>query len=1217
MHSTCTQIPHNRFFLIITVLLAPFLLISCGGGGGGGGDGDGGSDTTAPVNTLIGPNPQMLEVGSTYNELGATASDNVDGDISANVIIDASLVDTTTVGSYSVAYSVTDAAGNAAAPVTRTVNVVDSTAPVITLKGANPQTLEGGSIYSELGATASDNVDGDISANVIIDASLVDTTTVGSYSVAYSVTDAAGNAATPVTRTVNVVDTTAPVITLTGANPQTLEVGGTYSELGATAVDNLDGDITMDINIAISTVNTAMVGSYSAEYSVTDSSGNGIVLFRTVQVVDTTAPIAALLPLSIPFGSSLPIVITFSESMNITSLSLAGSLMLQNKQLSWSTDRFLNDTLTITPNNNWVVDSGASLIVNAADQSGNSLVSDLNPYGIVYFVNSSASDDAGDGLTIISAKKTVSAAIIEADMPATVIVNAGSYTVNSDSMGVQTHVVLKEGVSLSGGYNSDFTIRDTSLFPSIISDISSEFKGGTGDIPPSSAIESVSGITSKTIVDGFTVSGSVESGVNYTSAILISDGAPTIQNNILNGGDGSVTSRAVDIRGASIPVIQENLISGGGSSSSYGVVTATSSIIKSNVIGAAFGIWAGGNSSPQIYNNTIHAPSFGIINNNASSVISNNTLYSISTGTGVYNQNGSSATIENNIIWYPTCLVEFGANTEPATIKNNNLNGCVVVYIDDDASCTGNADGDGDNSTCTLTEMEALTDFSVGSVSGNIAVDPLFVDIDGADNDIATTNDNDWHLQLSSPVNVREGGLDLSSLYTTDQDNLVRTAIIKGAPSNAGASGWSMGAFEYDEPNFYYVNIASGNDSNDGLTILSAKQSIMAAIIEASPPAVVKISAGDYLVNSDSMGVQTHVVLKEGVSLSGGYNSDFTIRDTSLFPSIISDISSEFKGGTGDIPPSSAIESVSGITSKTIVDGFTVSGSVESGVNYTSAILISDGAPTIQNNILNGGDGSVTSRAVDIRGASIPVIQENLISGGGSSSSYGVVTATSSIIKSNVIGAAFGIWAGGNSSPQIYNNTIHAPSFGIINNNASSVISNNTLYSISTGTGVYNQNGSSATIENNIIWYPTCLVEFGANTEPATIKNNNLNGCVVVYIDDDASCTGNADGDGDNSTCTLTEMEALTDFSVGSVSGNIAVDPLFVDIDGADNDIATTNDNDWHLQLSSPVNVREGGLDLSSLYTTDQDNLVRTAIIKGAPSNAGASGWSMGAFEQD
>jgi len=93
-------------------------------------------DTTPPVITLLGDNPLELTVGDTYNEPGATANDNVDGDISGNIVIDDSAVDTNTVGSYEVTYNVSDAAGNAATEVIRTVNVsaaVTGCAPISTL----------------------------------------------------------------------------------------------------------------------------------------------------------------------------------------------------------------------------------------------------------------------------------------------------------------------------------------------------------------------------------------------------------------------------------------------------------------------------------------------------------------------------------------------------------------------------------------------------------------------------------------------------------------------------------------------------------------------------------------------------------------------------------------------------------------------------------------------------------------------------------------------------------------------------------------------------------------------------------------------------------------------------------------------------------------------------------------------------------------------------
>ena len=75
-----------------------------------------------------------IEVGSTYTDAGATASDNYDGDITSSIVT-VNPVDTDVVGQYTVTYNVSDANNNAAVEVTRTVNVVDTTIPVITLVG--------------------------------------------------------------------------------------------------------------------------------------------------------------------------------------------------------------------------------------------------------------------------------------------------------------------------------------------------------------------------------------------------------------------------------------------------------------------------------------------------------------------------------------------------------------------------------------------------------------------------------------------------------------------------------------------------------------------------------------------------------------------------------------------------------------------------------------------------------------------------------------------------------------------------------------------------------------------------------------------------------------------------------------------------------------------------------------------------------------------------
>jgi hypothetical protein len=106
----------------------------------------------------------------------------------------------------------------------------------------------------------------------------------------YNVSDASGNAANQLTRTVVVTeDTTPPVITLTGASTINLNVGGTYNEQGATATDNQDGNLTASIVIA-GTVNTNSAGTYLVNYNVSDAAGNAALqVTRTVNVSDLSS----------------------------------------------------------------------------------------------------------------------------------------------------------------------------------------------------------------------------------------------------------------------------------------------------------------------------------------------------------------------------------------------------------------------------------------------------------------------------------------------------------------------------------------------------------------------------------------------------------------------------------------------------------------------------------------------------------------------------------------------------------------------------------------------------------------------------------------------------------------------------------------------------------------------------------------------------------------
>ncbi|NHZ86498.1 MAG: DUF5011 domain-containing protein, partial [Planctomycetia bacterium] len=79
------------------------------------------------------------------------------------------------------------------------------------------------------------------------------------------------------------VDAIAPVITLLGANLINLQVGDTFIDSGARAIDNIDGNLTALI-VTASDVNMTVPGSYAVIYSVFDAAGNSAQKTRTVIV---------------------------------------------------------------------------------------------------------------------------------------------------------------------------------------------------------------------------------------------------------------------------------------------------------------------------------------------------------------------------------------------------------------------------------------------------------------------------------------------------------------------------------------------------------------------------------------------------------------------------------------------------------------------------------------------------------------------------------------------------------------------------------------------------------------------------------------------------------------------------------------------------------------------------------------------------------------------
>ena len=240
-------------------------------------------DNTPPTITLAGANPMTVECHGTFVDPGASAADNCPGAVPVSV---SGAVDVNAVGSYVLTYSATDANSNVAT-VTRTVNVVDTTKPVVTLAGAASLTVECHGPFADPGATAHDACAGSLAVTVT---GSVDMNTLGDYVLTYTATDPSGNSDSQ-TRTVHVVDTTNPVVALNGGDV-TLECHGqNFGDPGASATDGCAGSLAVTVT---GTVDVNTVGDYLLTYTATDPSGNVDSETRTVHVVDTTNPVVAL-----------------------------------------------------------------------------------------------------------------------------------------------------------------------------------------------------------------------------------------------------------------------------------------------------------------------------------------------------------------------------------------------------------------------------------------------------------------------------------------------------------------------------------------------------------------------------------------------------------------------------------------------------------------------------------------------------------------------------------------------------------------------------------------------------------------------------------------------------------------------------------------------------------------------------------------------------------
>ncbi len=138
--------------------------------------------------------------------------------------------------------------------VVRADDVVDIIPPTITLLGDVSVSIEQGTSYTGAGATAQDDVDGDITANIVMTGT-VDTATLGVYTETYTVSDDAGNPATPVVRTITVI----PVVVVAPTETIIVRNGDVLIWQGEVPLPNDGTETISDVNGNPHTVSTRSV----------------------------------------------------------------------------------------------------------------------------------------------------------------------------------------------------------------------------------------------------------------------------------------------------------------------------------------------------------------------------------------------------------------------------------------------------------------------------------------------------------------------------------------------------------------------------------------------------------------------------------------------------------------------------------------------------------------------------------------------------------------------------------------------------------------------------------------------------------------------------------------------------------------------------------------------------------------------------------------------
>jgi hypothetical protein len=355
-------------------------------------------------------------------------------------------------------------------------------------------------------------------------------------------------------------------------------------------------------------------------------------------------------------------------------------------------------------------------------------------YATTVYVSTSG-DDANDGLSWATAKRTVQAGLNTAVAGDQVWVAAGTYIEN---------ITLKLGVALYGrlaGVENPATFDlDDRHFTAYETILDGNQAG--------SVVTSPSGATASTRVDGFTIrngSGTAAPSYTYGGGIYCYSSSPTIANNTIIGNSAIYGGGGIACRSSSSAIIVNNVVKGNrASSGSGGGVYCNSSsptAVANTIAGNTAASYGGGffctvSSSPMVADNAIIGNTAGTgggfycSGSSSSPTVANNTIAwnTANFGGGAYYLNSPAPKIANTIIAFNSSGVYF--ITEPGSTLRYNC-----VYLNTEYDYSGMSSQTGQN--------------------GNISADPRFVRpaSPGPDSLWGTADDDygDLRLQPGSP----------------------------------------------------------------------------------------------------------------------------------------------------------------------------------------------------------------------------------------------------------------------------------------------------------------------------------------------------------------------------------------------------------------------------------------------------------------------------------